>query len=406
MTGSDDGDAGIGSSFADKLETAVESFFTFLARFLETARRLVWPCNAYVISAVSSQRLNRRVVLPYTFLTLAYFPLAIMLAASADTVWDLLLAPERTAVDIAKRFSEGPSISHIIMIAAPALLVLLILRKALTLSFTLRTSGQMLLQRALAYAFGFQFLTASLLLLFAVVGHESFIGVLFPRPMVAFIQALTPPILFYGLFIWAIFYPCVALCFVALRLRRYWRWRTTPLIVAVFTLFGTIAVIYSGTFPSRVSRMLSPEVRVTSRVVAPLKVFDGHDVVISLYLSVENLTANTVIVSDRDMGVQIKDGSGRVIPKTDYTATFCGWSDGNAPIMPIRAGDVKYIHLVFDLGIDSHLYGAAARTGYLWIQVAQKADDVVRTDWSNVEVQSADLKTIKSDCRTVLDFTR
>jgi hypothetical protein len=80
------------------------------------------------------------------------------------------------------------------------------------------------------------------------------------------------------------------------------------------------------------------------------------------------------------------------------------WSDGDAPIMAIRCRDVKYIHVAFDLGIDSHLYAAASKSGYLWIRAVQVSDDVVRTDWSNIRVQAVPLEAIAADCAAASSF--
>lgn len=68
-----------------------------------------------------------------------------------------------------------------------------------------------MLQRLLAYAYGFQFLLATLLLLLLVVGHTSFINGLFPSSVATIAQWFATPELTYGLLVFALPYPCVAL---------------------------------------------------------------------------------------------------------------------------------------------------------------------------------------------------
>jgi hypothetical protein len=393
----------LGTPFADRIEVTVESFFRFASRYIETAKRLTSPFNAYAISATTSRRPVRNIVLPYTFLTLAYFPFAIILAATSDTIWDVLLNPERSAAQIVKNFSAGPSPTQILISALPALIVILGLRRAITVMFRVRQSGKTLLQRLLAYAYGFQFLLATLLLLLLVVGHTSFISGLFPPFVATIAQWFAVPALFYGLLVFALFYPCVALLWASFRLRRQWRFRTAPAFVAVLVLVGSIAIVYCGTFPGRVSTILKPHSGIESSFISPLQVSQKRDVVIGLYLLVQNATDETIIVKDREFGVQLKNSQGKIIPRNAYKATLCDWSDHADPIMAIRSGDVKWIRLVFDLRIDSALFSKASSSGYVSIKAFQLSGPI-RVDWSNVLIAPTSLHSIVQDCHESLDF--
>jgi hypothetical protein len=171
----------------------------------------------------------------------------------------------------------------------------------------------------------------------------------------------------------------------------------------VLALVGTTAIIYCGTFPGHVSTILSPHSGIESSFISPLQVSQKRNVAVGLYLSVQNASDETVILKDREFGVQLRNSQGKIIPRNAYKATLCDWSDHTDPIMTIRSGDVRWIRLVFDLRIDSAMFSKASSTGYVAIKAFQLSGPI-RTDWSNVLIAPASLRSIVQNCQGSLDF--
>jgi hypothetical protein len=385
--------------FATRIEAMVQSFFQFTLAYLATTKRLVVPANAYAIGAHISTRGDSRTVLPYTFLTLAYFPFAIILTAASDTIWDVLLDPEHPAAAIVKSLAEGPSPTQILISSIPVLLVVLVLRGALVSMFQVGDTGKKVLRRSLAYAYGFQFIIFTLLLFIIVLGHTTFMHTFFPRWFVAITDWIAQPIVFYSLLFFSVCYPSIALVYVAIRLRRHWRFGFVPVAVGLTAMIGTAAIIYCGTIPGRASNIVAPPGGVESHVLAPLYSSRRRDVVVGLYLYVKNTGNNTVIVTDRDFGVNLKYDNGKVIPLNAYSAGFCSWSDGVAPILSVKSEEVKWIRLNFDLASDSGLFDKIASDGYVWIKVFGLLGGPIHTEWEKVRITDSSPSEIWRGCQ-------
>jgi len=106
-----------------------------------------------------------------------------------------------------------------------------------------------------------------------------------------------------------------------------------------------------------------------------------------------------VVVTDHDFGINLKYDDDKVIPQNAYSAGFCSWSDGEAPILSVKNEEVKWVRLNFDLGVDSGLFDKIASDGYVWIKVFAFSGGPIHTEWEKVRIVDSSPSEIWHGCQ-------